>query len=165
MQRLQGNSAWREFILPFNTAGLSASPGRLEFNVVLPDGGIVWLRNLRVMQSGAPAAVLPATRHLTPGFAAGSLGAAMALLALIVGTCLHRRRGRALARGALAGLLITAIGAIAAAVWTAIAAQWMWMTVFSLLAAIVFLAVPRAWVQMTTRFEEAELRRMQAADA
>ncbi|WP_395745986.1 hypothetical protein [Prosthecobacter sp.] len=48
MGKLTGTSAWREFVLPMNLMGSSTPVKQIEMNVVLPDGGKVWLRNLRI---------------------------------------------------------------------------------------------------------------------
>lgn len=48
MSKLAGTSAWREFMLPMNLMGSSVPVKQIEMNVVLPDGGKVWLRNLRL---------------------------------------------------------------------------------------------------------------------
>ncbi|WP_395736049.1 hypothetical protein [Prosthecobacter sp.] len=48
MGKLTGTSAWREFILPMNMMGSSEPAKQIEMNVVLPDGGKVWLRHLRL---------------------------------------------------------------------------------------------------------------------
>ena len=56
MAKLTGTSAWREFMLPMNMMGASEPVKQIEMNVVLPDGGKVWLRNLRLepMDLGVP---------------------------------------------------------------------------------------------------------------
>ncbi len=58
MQKLQGKSAWREFILPMNMTGASDPVSRIEFNAVLPDGGTVWVKNLRLEPFTLPAEAL-----------------------------------------------------------------------------------------------------------
>ena len=56
MGKLTGTSAWREFMLPMNMMGSSEPVKQIEMNVMLPDGGKVWLRNLRLepMDFGPP---------------------------------------------------------------------------------------------------------------
>lgn len=56
MAKLTGSGAWREFMLPMNLMGASAPVQQIEMNVVLPNGGKVWLRNLRLqpMDFGTP---------------------------------------------------------------------------------------------------------------
>lgn len=49
MGRLHGTSAWREFMLPMNMMGAAGPVTHIEFNANLPDGGTVWVRNLRLV--------------------------------------------------------------------------------------------------------------------
>ena len=49
MAKLSGSSEWRGFILPFNGKD-DVYPTRLKFNLILPGGGTVELRNLRLYQ-------------------------------------------------------------------------------------------------------------------
>jgi hypothetical protein len=49
LQALSGSSAWRPFLLPF-TKGDTEGPEKLVVNVVLPEGGQVDLRDLRLLQ-------------------------------------------------------------------------------------------------------------------
>jgi hypothetical protein len=55
MGKLTGTSTWREFILPMNMTGAAAPVNQIEFNVYLPNGGKVWLRNLRLESLPGPA--------------------------------------------------------------------------------------------------------------
>lgn len=48
MAKLTGNSTWREFMLPMNLMGVTQEVTQIEMNVVMPDGGKVWLRKLRL---------------------------------------------------------------------------------------------------------------------
>lgn len=48
MAKLTGSSTWREFILPMHNNNDAAAVKQIELNVNLPDGGKVWLRNLRL---------------------------------------------------------------------------------------------------------------------
>jgi len=48
--KIQGNSAWRTFALPFDASGASEPPSALEFNLVLPRGGNVTLRHVRLVE-------------------------------------------------------------------------------------------------------------------
>ena len=53
MARLSGTSDWRRFMLPFN-ADPGTVPDRLEINVVLPGGGKVQLRDVKLYQTDVP---------------------------------------------------------------------------------------------------------------
>lgn len=52
MAKLEGSSEWRAFILPFNGKE-DHFPEKLQFNLVLPGGGTVEIRNLRLYQHTA----------------------------------------------------------------------------------------------------------------
>ncbi|WP_395747796.1 hypothetical protein [Prosthecobacter sp.] len=84
MSKLTGNSAWREFMLPMNLTGASAPVTQIEMNVVLPDGGKVWLRKLRLepMTNGTPSSNLTAVMVGTGGL----------VLALVVALLILRKR-------------------------------------------------------------------------
>ncbi|CAN5160261.1 hypothetical protein BH23VER1_BH23VER1_03370 [soil metagenome] len=90
MAKLAGTSDWRPFMLPFN-ADPGMRPDRLEINVVLPGGGTVELRGLKLYQTGA-ALQQPAQtfRRWAIGAACISLGA----VAIAVGWWVTRRRRR-----------------------------------------------------------------------
>lgn len=46
MTKLMGG--WRDFVLQVTLTGSSVPANQIELNAVLPDGGTVWLRNLRL---------------------------------------------------------------------------------------------------------------------
>jgi hypothetical protein len=164
MQRLQGSSAWREFILPFNTQGAGAAPVSLELNVVLPDGGTVWLRNLRLTQweAATPGWI---TSRSAPGVVGGTFGALIGVLGGLIGTCVHKGKGRAVAKAALVLLLLLAIVCAGGVVWAATMRSLRWVISFGVPAAIAFALFHRFRAGLANRFDEAEMRRMQAADA
>jgi hypothetical protein len=165
MQKLQGNSAWREFLLPFNTEGLNAAPVALELNVVLPDGGTVWLRNLRVSQFAAPPTPAWLQSKSAAGVVGGALGALIGIFGGTIGTCLRKGKGRNVARAAFAILCTVATAAAIGAAWAVFTRHSIWIAPLGIPAAIVFALLPLFRAQMTHRFEHAELRRMHAADA
>ena len=84
MAKLAGTSAWREFMLPMNMMGSSAPVQQIEMNVVLPNGGKVWLRNLRLepMDFGSPV--------LTPTL----LMTVVVVIAIMVALLIWRSRRR-----------------------------------------------------------------------
>lgn len=58
MTKIMGS--WRNFILPVTLAGSNVPAKQVELNAVLPDGGTVWLRNLRLepLTTEKPSATL-----------------------------------------------------------------------------------------------------------
>ncbi len=76
MAKLTGSSEWRGFILPFNGKD-DAYPTRLTFNLVLPGGGTVELRNLRLYQKAGEtdqAWWVPQLQGIVGGVSGTSLG-------------------------------------------------------------------------------------------
>ena len=165
MQKLEGTSAWREFMLPFRTSGVSSEPVRLEFNVVLPNGGTVWLRNLRLTQWEPGSNLAWAERWTGSGIAGAILGCMMGILGGIIGMCINKGKGRRIAQAALALILVIGIVSVAGAAWAILTKQWMWLTSLGVTAIIAVVLFPVLRLQMGSRFDEAELRPMHAADA
>jgi hypothetical protein len=54
MKKISGTSDWREFILPFDNTGAAGDPSKLDFNVVLPGSGKIWIGPVKLVQ-GEPA--------------------------------------------------------------------------------------------------------------
>lgn len=93
MAKLSGNSAWREFILPMNLAGATAPVDHIEFNAVLPDGGTVSLKDLRL----EPMAPVSGNHGVSLGLLL--IGPAVILVGAVVIALLwlgKRRRARAM---------------------------------------------------------------------
>ena len=59
MAKLTGSSAWRDFMLPMNLMGASTPVTQIDMNAVLPDGGKIWLRNLRLEPMNFGASEFP----------------------------------------------------------------------------------------------------------
>src|SRR2546430_8509636 len=80
---LHGESAWRSFELSFDLSGASQVPSRLEFNLVLPARGTVWLGPLHLQRTSPPA---PPTVTVQGGWWSERVGTlAGALLGSVVG--------------------------------------------------------------------------------
>ena len=86
MQKLNGTSGWRPFILPFNPGNLGHPPKRLEVNALLPDGGTVMLRNLELVDWQPPSLSATAEANTTPKawWVASVTGVLIALLVLVL---------------------------------------------------------------------------------
>jgi len=164
MQKLEGNSAWREFMLPFNPDGAGGAPVRLELNVVLPDGGTVWLRNLRLTQPEPVFGFTWLQSDRASGVVGGLVGALIGILGSIIGTCLQSGKGRGVAQAALALMLLVGIVSAIGFVWAVAAKYWQW-TPFGALALIALILFSKFRSRLHQRFGEVELRRMDAADA
>jgi len=62
--KITGSFAWRPFVLPFDS-GKAGAPSSLEINLVLPEGGEVAFRNIRLLEY--PGASSPAAALSDPG--------------------------------------------------------------------------------------------------
>ncbi len=120
--RLTGDSPWREFALPFFILEGTERPTWLQFNVVFPGEGTVWLGPLRLEQYGAREAALGAGagrwRLLPPG---GRLGVLLGLAMGVVGGLIGWLGGSGRSKRVVFGLVrvmfgLGVIGLVAAAV-------------------------------------------------
>lgn len=89
MAKLTGTSAWREFTLPMNMMGSSDPVKQIEMNVVLPNGGKVWLRSLRLEPTdfGSPV--------FSPMLVMVSIAVIAAVVVLFIWRSRHRRSSEA----------------------------------------------------------------------
>jgi hypothetical protein len=122
MAKVRGSSPARGFALPFHLAPDSPRPVRLEVNLVLPAGGRVMVRDLRLGSAAeftsAPDAWWSAE---TAGWIGGAAGSAVGVLGAAIGTLCSLGRGRAFVMGGLfalgvGGLVLLALGGVALAV-------------------------------------------------
>lgn len=166
MAKLAGSSPARPFVLPFFLTPESPRPVRLELNVVLPAGGRVTLRDLR-LGSGVAATAAPGAwwSEQTAGWIGGAAGGAVGMLGALIGTLCTLGRGRRFVMAGLlalgvAGLGLLAVGAVALALGQPYAVWYPLVLMGVLDPVLAFSLLPTA----RRRFEEIELRRMQALD-
>ncbi|MDH3306433.1 MAG: hypothetical protein OEO77_02770 [Acidimicrobiia bacterium] len=98
MAALEGDSDARRFSLPFLLNGASG-PERIEINLVLPEGGTVWIGALELQGFG------PSTDWWTERQAA-AIGATSGILAGLSGAAIGFLGGRARNRRLVEGLLV-----------------------------------------------------------
>ena len=178
---LHGQSEWRAFKLPFVSAP-GKVPAKLEVNLVLPEGGVVWLaagtlKDGLMSEPAVPRAATKASGGVAPVTAAwwgpaqggrigGAVGTLLGLYGALIGILASRGRGR----GAVTALMV-AVG-VACAVMLAVGvvalvrgqpyAVWYPLTLAGGLGAVLSAGLLPV---MNRRFEEAEMRRMMALDA
>jgi hypothetical protein len=167
MARLAGSSPARPFVLPFFLTPDSPRPVRLELNVVLPAGGRVSVRDLR-LGSGAEATAVPGAwwSEQTAGLLGGAAGSAVGLLGALIGTLCTLGRGRRFVMAGLlalgvSGLALLAAGLVALALGQPYAVWYPLVLMGVLDPVLAFSLLPTA----RRRFEAIELRRMRALDA
>ncbi len=103
MRRLQGDSAWRTFRLPFSSEGSSLTPASLELNLVLEGAGQVFIGPLELIQAesssswptdGEGADVPPWWTDSQAGWIGGIGGTVIGLLGAVGGLLASRGRAR-----------------------------------------------------------------------
>jgi hypothetical protein len=136
MGRLEGTSAWRDFVLPFNRTG-ALPPQKLVFNLVMAGPGTVEIGPVTLVILGA---------------AIGWLGSTGRAKAFVLGT---------LKAFAWLGIAALVLGVVALAADQPYAVYYPLLLLGTIGASLGF-ALPRS---LSRRYEELELRRMQALDA
>ena len=149
MAQFQGSSDWRAFTLPFTISQGSEGPERLVLFVVLPEGGTVYLRDVKLMQYQQPLAPPAAGPEAwwtgrQAGWIGGIAGALIGLWGAIMGTLagLGRMRRfvmRSLLGGSILGGVLLVVGLIA------LAAGQPWPVHYPFLLLGVILAVVPLW--------------------
>jgi len=173
MQHLEGSCDWRPFVLPFYAKEGAAAPERLVLNIVLPARGVVHLGTVRLAQyrQGEDPIAVTAERDAwwggrAAGLMGGILGGLLGGLGGLVGLLAGRGKARGFVLGTMKalfpfGLLMLAIGLVALTVGQP---HVVWYP--PLLLGILSAALPLLTLrQLRKRYEELELRRIQAADA
>ena len=182
MQSISGSSDWRPFVLPFYaTEGMR--PAKLELNIVLPEGGVVYLEPAQLVQD-LDATGLPKGYKLPPaassagaspagwwsdrtgGWVGGISGGVLGLLGALVGLLAGRGKARRLVFGLLMTILVVGgtsllLGIVAVSMGQPYAVYYP-----LLLCGVIATLLPLALIpQLKRRYEELELRRMSALDA
>lgn len=165
LQRLSGDSDWREFALPFHARGAATPPNRLVVNLALPGRAIVFLRSARLIDDFHAGAHGWWPERRAGWF--GAVGGAMfGLWGALIGVLAHRGRGRGIVMGSLwaligIGAMALLLGAIAVFVGQPYHVWYPLLLLGGILVAVT-LGNRRG---IGKRYLEAEERRMAAADA
>jgi hypothetical protein len=182
MGALKGDSDWRPFVMPFN-AGKGQVPNRLEVNVVLPKGGTVRLRGAVLVEYTAPAttttkaAVIPAVlidkTQARPwwgpragGWFGSIFGTVIGICGGIIGTLAGRGRARRFVMSLAITLMIVGGGLFIAGLVAVMLRQpySVWYPLLlsgGLSGGLIGGLLP----SLKRRYEQAEIRKMQALDA
>lgn len=163
---LLGDSKWRPFELPFMPG--TATPSRLEINLVLPGRGSVVIGPLRLDEySGSGATLDGAWWSQRAGLLFGvSLGSFLGILGGTIGVLAGRGKGRRAVLRSLTAMIVVggALVLLGAAAIMAGQPRYVWYPALSLggLAAMLGIVLLRP---LRMRYAADELRRMQAMDA
>lgn len=95
---LSGTSGWRPFRLPFFTNNNTKHPSKIEFNLVLPGRGTVYLRGIRLVESKA---WWSEQQSGWLGAIMGCLGGLFGIMGSISGALAAKGKGRGVAFGTL----------------------------------------------------------------
>ena len=171
MGTIHGNSAGREFVLPFQSSPASGAPTRLEVNLVLPSSGKVWLGPLSVREFNDNESTLALAQtgawwgNRTSAFLGGGVGSLLGILGAIVGMLTGIGRGRTIAIGVCWFTILLGIACLAAGVG-ALATSQPYHVYYPLLLLGLLCTIIMSSILPTVRkrFAESELRRMEAMD-
>ena len=169
MGRLDGSSGWRDFVLPFNRTGASA-PNRLVVNLVMAGPGTVEVGPLTLVQfadgENLTADSTAWWNDRQAGFLGGIAGSALGILGAAIGWLGATGRARTFVLGTLRAFAWLGIAALAVGAGALAAGQpyrvYYPLILLGTIGAALGFALPRS---LSKRYEELELRRMQALDA
>jgi hypothetical protein len=167
MGKITGTSNWRSFTLPFNRAGTSNPPTRLELNLILLGSGDVYLSNLRLIEytgnnfgpsrSSSGAWWSDSTAGLIGGITGGTVGSLASLLAWLA----SKGKSRSFVLGAsvtLIGLgIVSTLAGVGAIYLNQPYAVWFPLL---LIGVILVSVLPARLKQFQKQYEEIELRRI-----
>ncbi|HEY3318866.1 MAG TPA: hypothetical protein VGP72_00110 [Planctomycetota bacterium] len=174
MQFISGSSGRRPFSLPFNAAGAKGNPSKLVINLVLPGKGTVWISDMKLIQNDAAPLIKGAIAApvwewwSSPmgGFVGGLLGVIGGLLGALAGLLTSSGKNRALALAALKGAASLGMVALLAAMIALATSQPFHVYYPLLLCGALLGTLPLLMTPMIKRrYEQLELRRIQAQDA
>lgn len=173
MGALTGTQEWRPFVLPFYNKEGAPPPEKLVVNVVLPEQGTVFLGPLRLAQY--PQGEDPVTftakgtawwGERASGLVGGLLGAAVGCLGGLIGLLSSKGKARRFVLGAMQVLMALGVMMLILGLAALILAQPYAIWYPPLLLGVLCTALPAAMLpRIRKRYEELELRKMQAADA
>ncbi|HYG73715.1 MAG TPA: hypothetical protein VEK08_01680 [Planctomycetota bacterium] len=167
-QHLEGASGWRRFELPFNAAGAKTHPSSLEISLIFPGAGKVWLSDLKLVEV-LPAASASSVAWWTDaqgGLVGAAIGIMFGLLCGLLGTLAFLGRARNFVIGCLCALTVCGVLLLIAGVVALLTGQPYGVYYPLLLSGVILAAVCGGNIaQARKRYEELELRRMQAMDA
>lgn len=170
MRRLEGSSEWRPFVLPFVNRAGGSSPQKLAFNLVLAGAGSVEIGPVELVQFTADENPLGGSSAWWTGRYAGMLGAiggsALGILGAVVGWLGSAGRAKGFVLNTLQGIAWVGIGVLLLGGVAFLGGQpygvYYPLVLLGGISATLGIFLPRS---LSKRYEDLELRRMQAFDA
>jgi hypothetical protein len=170
MRRLEGSSEWRPFVLPFFNREGGPPPEKLVVNLVLAGAGTVEIGPLELVQFAsnedplANSAAWWSDRQA--GMLGGIIGSALGILGAVIGWLGSSVRAKGFVLGTLKAIGCFGVGALASGGLALAVGQpyavYYPLLLLGLISAALGFSLPRS---LSKRYEELELRRMQALDA
>lgn len=162
MAALSGDSSGRVFELPFFLNG-AAAPERIEINLVLPEGGEVWIGSLELEGFGGSSPWWSARQSGALGAVVGSLGG---IMGAVVGGLASRRRARRLVNALIIVGVVVGVTATGAGVAALVVSQPSHVSLSLLLIGLVVTVLYGSLFRILSRaYAAAELHRIAALDA
>lgn len=170
MGRLEGSSDWRPFVLPFMNREGGSPPEKLVLNLVMAGAGTVEIGPLQLVQFAANDDLLANStawwNDQQAGIFGGIVGSALGILGAVIGFLGSTGRAKDFVLRTLKGMAWLGTGAlvfglVALSNGQPYAVYYPLLLVGAVSAALGF-SLPRS---LNKRYEEMELRRMQALDA
>jgi hypothetical protein len=160
LQKLRGDSDWRELGLYFDATGATSKVEKLVIGIVLPGAGEVSISEMTLVELDGPAA--PGGAFLWGGIAGSALGVVGALLGSLAGA----GRSRTFVLFGMRALMVAGAVGLALGIY-ALSRSAPYETYYPLLLlSAIALAVPAFSLSgIRRRYDELELRRMRALDA
>jgi hypothetical protein len=171
LQKLTGSAPARDFALFFDSSGASAPPRRLTMNVVLPGTGEVWVSALTLMEFeddewplGADPGGPGSSRSV--GLWGGLAGALLGIWGALLGTLGGRGKAKGFVLFGLRAMQVAGVVALALGIVALLRGGSGEMIYTLLLLGVIAVVVSSSVTPaLRRRYEELELRRMQALDA
>ena len=170
MRRLEGSSGWRAFVLPFFNREGGSPPDKLVLNLVMAGAGTVEIGPLELVQFAADENPRAASTAWWSGRHAGILGAiggsALGILGAAVGWLGSAGRAKGFVLKTLEGIAWLGIGVLLFGAVAFLGGQpyevYYPLVLLGAISAALGFSLPRS---LSKRYEDLELRRMQAFDA
>jgi hypothetical protein len=170
MRRLEGSSEWRPFVLPFVNRAGGSSPQKLAFNLVLAGAGSVEIGPVELVQFTADENPFGGSSAWWSGHHAGLLGtiggSALGIVGAVVGWLGSTGRAKGFVLNTLQGVAWVGIGVLLLGAVAFLGGQpygvYYPLVLLGGISATLGFFLPRS---LSKRYEDLELRRMQAFDA
>ena len=162
--KLIGKFGWRIFSLPFRMSPNSAPPTTLTFGVRAPEGTVIYLSDIQLVEGSAADGAWLTGKEL--GLAGGIFGAVVGCLGAIMGILSSRGKGRRFVEWIINGVLLVSALLLVTGALSLVYAQPVFLRTSFLLGggflALIFVSVRDT---VHRRYQDIELRKMEAQDA